>query len=249
MPFIAETGGLNGMFVDTTALREQVIDDVVASAFGSAGQRCSALRILFVPDETADGLIEGSAGRWTRWCVGDPADPATDIGPVIDADGQGGAGDARGAAGAGGEGVHRLAAPAGGDFFGPVLAEIPSADFLEREVFGPVLHVVRYDAGDLAAVAGAWPRSGYGLTLGVHSRIESFAAGGPRAGPGRQRLRQPLDHRRGGRRAALRRRGPVRHRPQGRRRPTRSSATPSSARSASISTAQGGDPSLVEPDA
>src|SRR5690606_3958115 len=86
IPFIAETGGLNGMFVDTTALKEQVIDDVILSAFGSSGQRCSALRLLYVPHDGADALIEGLKGALAAQVVGDPADPATDIGPVIDAD-------------------------------------------------------------------------------------------------------------------------------------------------------------------
>src|SRR5690606_25231331 len=84
IPFIAETGGLNAMFVDTTALREQVLDDVILSAFGSAGQRCSALRILYVPKDSAEGLIEGLKGALAAQVVGDPADPSTDIGPVID---------------------------------------------------------------------------------------------------------------------------------------------------------------------
>ena len=85
IPFIAEAGGLNGLFVDTTALKEQVIDDVIASAFGSAGQRCSALRLHMLPEETADEIIEGIAGAMDALVVGDPADPATDVGPVIDA--------------------------------------------------------------------------------------------------------------------------------------------------------------------
>src|SRR6202041_2470743 len=84
LPFIAETGGLNAMFVDTTAQREQVIDDVILSAFGSAGQRCSALRLLFLPEETADGLIQGIKGAMAGLKVDDPSDLATDIGPVID---------------------------------------------------------------------------------------------------------------------------------------------------------------------
>ena len=176
VPFIAETGGLNGMFVDTTAQREQVIDDVIVSAFGSAGQRCSALRLLFLPRDTADHLIEGLMGAMDALVVGDPSDPRTDIGPVIDA----GAKDVltahlvrlqREA-----KVLKVLAAPETGTFFGPVLAEIPSADFLEREVFGPVLHIVRYDPENLAAVAAALASRGYGLTLGVHSRIEAFAA-------------------------------------------------------------------------
>ncbi|MDO8902383.1 MAG: bifunctional proline dehydrogenase/L-glutamate gamma-semialdehyde dehydrogenase PutA [Phenylobacterium sp.] len=175
LPFIAETGGLNGMFVDTTALREQVIDDVILSAFGSAGQRCSALRILFLPAETAEGLIEGLIGAMDALVIGDPADPATDVGPVIDA-------AAREALEAHAERLdreakilHRLAAPAGGTFFGPVLAEIPRPGFLQREVFGPILHVVRYEAGQLEDMARALGGLGYGLTLGVHSRLDGFA--------------------------------------------------------------------------
>jgi RHH-type proline utilization regulon transcriptional repressor/proline dehydrogenase/delta 1-pyrroline-5-carboxylate dehydrogenase len=175
VPFIAETGGLNGMFVDTTALREQVVDDVVLSAFGSAGQRCSALRILFLPEDTADLVIETIKGAMDAMVIGDPADPTTDVGPVIDA-------EARNALQAHLERLqreakvlHRLEAPAGGTFFGPVLAEIPTARFLEREVFGPILHVVRYDPPELDKVAGELAGQGYGLTLGVHSRIDAFA--------------------------------------------------------------------------
>jgi RHH-type proline utilization regulon transcriptional repressor/proline dehydrogenase/delta 1-pyrroline-5-carboxylate dehydrogenase len=175
VPFIAETGGLNAMFVDTTALPEQVIDDVLASAFGSAGQRCSALRMLFLPKDTADQLIERLAGAMDTLVIGDPADPRTDIGPVIDEEAKGALEahlkrlkkDAK---------VWRQAkAPTGGHFFGPVLAEIPSAAALQREVFGPILHVVCYDAADLEAAAAPLVEAGYGLTLGVHSRLEAFA--------------------------------------------------------------------------
>jgi RHH-type proline utilization regulon transcriptional repressor/proline dehydrogenase/delta 1-pyrroline-5-carboxylate dehydrogenase len=176
VPFIAETGGLNGMFVDTTALREQVIDDVILSAFGSAGQRCSALRILFLPTDTADLIIEGLMGAMDALVAGDPADPRTDVGPVIDE-------GARAALEAHLARLHKhakvlkvLPTPGGeGIYFGPVLAEIPSADFLEREVFGPILHIVRYDPARLEEVAKTLARKGYGLTLGVHSRIEGFA--------------------------------------------------------------------------
>ena len=176
VPFIAETGGLNAMFVDTTALREQVIDDVIASAFGSAGQRCSALRMLFVPHDTADALIEGLAGAMDALVVADPADPRTDIGPVIDEDARSALAKHRTRLGKEAKVLHELASPKGGHFFGPVLAEIPSAAFLQREVFGPILHVVRYDANDLDAAAAPLAAAGYGLTLGVHSRIEAFAA-------------------------------------------------------------------------
>ncbi len=178
VPFIAETGGLNGMFVDTTALREQVIDDVVVSALGSAGQRCSALRLLFLPSDTADGLIEGIAGAMDALVMGDPADPMTDVGPVIDEEARAALEAHLERLGRDARVIHQLEPPADlgkGVFFGPVLAEIPSASFLEREVFGPILHVVRYDPEHLEQVAGELARSRYGLTLGVHSRIEGFA--------------------------------------------------------------------------
>ncbi len=175
VPFIAETGGLNGMFVDTTAQREQVIDDVIQSAFGSAGQRCSALRLLFLPKDTADHLIEGLVGAMDALVVADPADPKTDIGPVIDADARQILNDHLERLKREAKVLKVLTAPESGTFFGPVLAEIPSADFLEREVFGPVLHIVRYDPENLAAVAASLADRGYGLTLGVHSRIEAFA--------------------------------------------------------------------------
>ena len=175
VPFIAETGGLNAMFVDTTALREQVIDDVLTSAFGSAGQRCSALRLLFAPHETADLLIEGIAGAMEALVVGDPADPRTDVGPVIDADAKAALGAHLQRLEAGGHIIRQLTIPDGGSFFGPVLAELPDAASLQKEVFGPILHLVRYDPAKLEAAAAPLRAAGYGLTLGVHSRLESFA--------------------------------------------------------------------------
>ena len=177
VPFIAETGGLNGMFVDTSALREQVIDDVIVSAFGSAGQRCSALRLLFLPHDTADTVIEGLRGAMDALVVGNPADPATDVGPVIDEDAlaalQAHATRLQGEA----THLHRTAAhgPADGLYFPPLLAEIPSLDLIEREVFGPILHVLRYDPEHMEATAAALADKGYGLTLGIHSRLDSFA--------------------------------------------------------------------------
>lgn len=178
IPFIAETGGLNGMFIDTTALKEQVIDDVILSAFGSAGQRCSALRILYVPQDSADALIEGLKGALAVQTVADPADPKTDIGPVIDP-------ESRRALDAHVERLSKEAKiiaradlPLGaekGDLFAPTIAEIPTPDFLEREVFGPILHIYRYAPSELKSVAGKLAARGYGLTLGVHSRIEAFA--------------------------------------------------------------------------
>ncbi len=175
-PFIAETGGLNGMFVDTTAQREQVIDDVIVSAFGSAGQRCSALRLLFLPHDTADGVIEGLKGAMDALKIGDPALASIDVGPVIDTDAKGALEKHLERLKREAKVLHALDTPAAGTFFAPVLAEIPAADFLEREVFGPVLHVVRYAPEDLEQVAGALAARRYGLTLGIHSRIESFAA-------------------------------------------------------------------------
>ena len=179
IPFIAETGGLNGMFVDTTALREQVIDDVILSAFGSAGQRCSALRILFAPKDSADSLIEGLKGALAAQVVAEPSEPTTDIGPVIDA-------DAREALEAHvkrlsreGKILAQATLPAGcerGELFAPTIAEVKTPDFLEKEVFGPILHIYRYDPAKLKDVAGKLAARGYGLTLGVHSRIEAFAS-------------------------------------------------------------------------
>ncbi|WP_420825565.1 bifunctional proline dehydrogenase/L-glutamate gamma-semialdehyde dehydrogenase PutA [Terrihabitans soli] len=175
IPFIAETGGLNGMFVDTTALREQVIDDVILSAFGSAGQRCSALRLLFLPEDTADALIHGLKGAMDALVIGDPSDPATDVGPVIDMDARALLEEHMARLARDAKILHRLAAPEGGSFFPPVLAEIPSPDFLTREVFGPILHVVRYRTDRLEEVAAKLAAQRFGLTLGVHSRIDGFA--------------------------------------------------------------------------
>jgi RHH-type proline utilization regulon transcriptional repressor/proline dehydrogenase/delta 1-pyrroline-5-carboxylate dehydrogenase len=178
IPFIAETGGLNAMFVDTTALKEQVIDDVILSAFGSAGQRCSALRILYAPKEAADALIEGLKGALATQVIGDPTDPKTDIGPVIDAESRANLEAHVARLSKEAKIVARAELAAGsdkGDLFAPTIAEIPTPDFLEREVFGPILHVYRYDSKDLKSVAAALAARGYGLTLGVHSRIEAFA--------------------------------------------------------------------------
>ncbi|ANF56046.1 bifunctional proline dehydrogenase/L-glutamate gamma-semialdehyde dehydrogenase [Brevundimonas naejangsanensis] len=178
IPFIAETGGLNGMFVDTTALKEQIIDDVILSAFGSAGQRCSALRILYAPKDSADALIEGLKGALAAQVLGDPTDAKTDIGPVIDAESRANLEAHVERLSKEAKIIARAELPAGadkGDLFAPVIAEIPTPDFLEREVFGPILHVYRYDPKDLETVAGKLAARGFGLTLGVHSRIDAFA--------------------------------------------------------------------------
>ena len=178
VPFIAETGGLNGMFVDTTALKEQVIDDVILSAFGSSGQRCSALRLLYVPHDAADALIEGLKGALAVQVVGDPSDPATDIGPVIDAEAKAALEAHLERLGGDAKIVARAELPPGADkgwLFAPTIAEVPTPDYLEREVFGPILHVCRYHPSELKQTAAKLAERGYGLTLGVHSRIEAFA--------------------------------------------------------------------------
>lgn len=176
IPLIAETGGLNAMFVDTTALREQVIDDIIVSAFGSAGQRCSALRLAFLPHDTADMLIEGLQGAMDELKLGDPGLPDTDIGPVIDAEAHAmlAAYLARMATEA--KVIKQMPPLDGGHFFGPALVELSSLDQIERETFGPVLHVLRYDPDNVGEIGAALKAKGYGLTLGVHSRLERFAA-------------------------------------------------------------------------
>lgn len=175
---IAETGGQNAMIVDSTALAEQVVDDAVLSAFRSAGQRCSALRVLFLQEDVADGMIDMLSGAMDALMIGDPARLETDIGPVIDE-------TARDQLQAHVERmtqdaklIKACAAPAGADkgcFLPPHLFEIDSLDVLEREVFGPILHVVRYKARELPQVLDAIRRTRYGLTLGIHSRVESTA--------------------------------------------------------------------------
>ena len=174
VPLIAETGGLNAMIVDGTALPEQVADDVVMSAFRSAGQRCSALRLLFVQDDVADRMLEMIEGAARELVLGDPMLASTDIGPVIDQEQQ------------------RMLTehveimrktqkvrfqgevPAEGTFFAPTIVDLSNAEALDREIFGPVLHVVRWKAKDLEKVLDKIEATGFGLTLGVHTRIEDL---------------------------------------------------------------------------
>jgi RHH-type proline utilization regulon transcriptional repressor/proline dehydrogenase/delta 1-pyrroline-5-carboxylate dehydrogenase len=171
VPLIAETGGINAMIVDATALPEQVADDVVTSAFRSAGQRCSALRLLFIQDDVADRMIEMIAGAARELRIGDPSDPATHIGPVIDAEAKARLDghiermkqQAR---------VHFAGTAPDGNYVAPHIFELSDAGQLTEEVFGPVLHVVRYRANKLDHVLQSIERSGYGLTLGIHSRID-----------------------------------------------------------------------------
>jgi RHH-type transcriptional regulator, proline utilization regulon repressor / proline dehydrogenase / delta 1-pyrroline-5-carboxylate dehydrogenase len=178
VPLIAETGGVNAMIVDATALPEQVVDDAIASAFTSAGQRCSALRVLYLQDDIADKVIEMLTGAMKCLVVGDPSDFATDVGPVISE-----AALARlrqHAVRMRQESRLVYACPLEreherGHFFAPHLFELRALDQLKTEEFGPILHVARYEAEQLPQVIDAIRRTGYGLTLGVHSRLESVA--------------------------------------------------------------------------
>lgn len=179
IPLIAETGGQNAMIVDSSALAEQVVGDVLASAFDSAGQRCSALRLLCVQDDGADRVIGMLKEAMREWVMGNPDRMHTDIGPVIDA-------EARDTIEAHiarmqneGQTVTRLTRDQSdnqGTFVPPTLIEIDSISRLQREVFGPVLHVLRYKREQLGAVMDAINATGYGLTFGVHSRIDETIA-------------------------------------------------------------------------
>ncbi|WP_395000656.1 bifunctional proline dehydrogenase/L-glutamate gamma-semialdehyde dehydrogenase PutA [Sphingomonas sp.] len=174
IPLIAETGGQNVMIVDSSALPEQVTRDVIASSFQSAGQRCSALRVLFVQDDVADSMLEMIAGAMQALTVGDPRDLRTDVGPVIDE-------DAKRVL------DHHIAELTGkakllatlelpdlpGYFVAPTMIEIASLADLDAEHFGPVLHVVRWKSGELEAVIDAINATGFGLTLGLQSRIDT----------------------------------------------------------------------------
>ena len=173
---IAETGGQNALIADSSALPEQLVKDAIASAFDSAGQRCSAARVLFVQDDVADKVIAMLAGAMAELKVGDPGLLSTDVGPVIDE-------DARKLLLAHAARMDREAqliaevalddACAHGTFFAPRAYLIPSLRVLEREVFGPVLHVVRWQADQLEQVIADINATGYGLTLGIHSRIDT----------------------------------------------------------------------------
>ncbi len=169
VPLIAETGGINAMLVDSTALTEQVVQDVVTSAFRSAGQRCSALRLLLVQEDVAERTLEMLAGAMDTLIVGDPGDPATDVGPVIDAAAHKRLTDYR--ANQQGNWIHTVAAPADGHFVPPTAIRLPSIGDLTQEWFGPILHVATWKAGELEATIAAINAKGFGLTMGLHSRI------------------------------------------------------------------------------
>jgi RHH-type proline utilization regulon transcriptional repressor/proline dehydrogenase/delta 1-pyrroline-5-carboxylate dehydrogenase len=173
VPFIAETGGINAMIVDSTALPEQVVVDVVTSAFRSAGQRCSALRLLVLQEEIAERTLEMLAGAMDALVVGDPADPKTDVGPVID----------RGAYDrlmahreeTRGRWIKTTSVPEGGLYVPPTLIGLDRIEDVKKEWFGPLLHVTTWKAGQLAETVARVNASGFGLTMGLHSRIARAA--------------------------------------------------------------------------
>jgi RHH-type proline utilization regulon transcriptional repressor/proline dehydrogenase/delta 1-pyrroline-5-carboxylate dehydrogenase len=176
IPLIAETGGQNALIVDSSALPEQVVQDVLSSAFDSAGQRCSALRVLFLQEDIADKTIKMLKGAMQELRVGVPDRLATDIGPVIDREAQQNLLAHIEATRASAKQYFALELPAAlqgqGTFVPPTVLEIGSMAELQREVFGPVLHIVRYRRADLGKVIDTINGTGYGLTLGVHSRID-----------------------------------------------------------------------------
>lgn len=171
---IAETGGQNAMIVDSSALPEQVVRDVVASAFQSAGQRCSALRVLYLQEDVADTMLTMIRGAFEALSVGDPARLATDVGPVIDESARARLEAHVASCEARGYPVTRRVlseAAAKGCFVAPTIIELPAISALSDEHFGPVLHVVRFKAGELGKVVADINATGFGLTLGLHSRI------------------------------------------------------------------------------
>lgn len=173
VPLIAETGGINAMIVDSTALPEQVVADVVTSAFRSAGQRCSALRLLLVQEDIAEGLIEMLAGAMDLLSLGDAGDPRTDVGPVIDRAAYDRLMAYREQARA--RWVKTVPAPVEGLFVPPTLIRLDSVEALDREWFGPLLHVATWKAGALEETIARVNAKGYGLTMGLHSRIARAA--------------------------------------------------------------------------
>jgi RHH-type proline utilization regulon transcriptional repressor/proline dehydrogenase/delta 1-pyrroline-5-carboxylate dehydrogenase len=176
---IAETGGMNAMIVDSSALPEQAVRDVLASAFDSAGQRCSAARLLFVQNDVADRVTKMLKGAMSELKIGDPLDYATDVGPVIDEEARITLEGHKARMKA--EEKVLIDLPLGsecahGTFVAPAAFELASLAPLKREVFGPVLHVVRFAGDRIADVCEALNATGFGLTLGLHTRIETTAA-------------------------------------------------------------------------
>ncbi|MBW3513691.1 bifunctional proline dehydrogenase/L-glutamate gamma-semialdehyde dehydrogenase PutA [Shewanella sp. NKUCC01_JLK] len=178
IPLIAETGGQNAMVVDSTSQPEQVVNDVVSSSFTSAGQRCSALRVLFLQEDIADRVIEVLQGAMDELVIGNPSSIKTDVGPVIDATAKANLDAHIDHIKQVGKLIKQMPLPAGtenGHFVSPTAVEIDSIKVLEKEHFGPILHVIRYKAAELSQVINEINSTGFGLTLGIHSRNEGHA--------------------------------------------------------------------------
>ena len=171
-PLIAETGGLNAMIVDSTALPEQAVQAIVESAFQSAGQRCSALRCLYVQEDIADSFVEMLTGAMDALCMGAPWQLSTDVGPVIDEVAHNGIAAHIQKARAEGRLMHELTTPNSGTFIGPSLIRVNGIGDLEREIFGPVLHLATFGATELDKVIDEINATGYGLTFGLMTRID-----------------------------------------------------------------------------
>ncbi|WP_299624068.1 bifunctional proline dehydrogenase/L-glutamate gamma-semialdehyde dehydrogenase PutA [uncultured Tateyamaria sp.] len=171
-PLIAETGGLNAMIVDSTALPEQAVRSIVESAFQSAGQRCSALRCLYVQEDIAKPFTEMLIGAMDALDVGNPWKLSTDVGPVIDTQARAGIDAHIAKAVSEGRLLHRLKTPSHGTFVAPTLIKVDGIADMEREIFGPVLHIATFKSGDLDRVIDDINATGYGLTFGLHTRID-----------------------------------------------------------------------------
>jgi RHH-type proline utilization regulon transcriptional repressor/proline dehydrogenase/delta 1-pyrroline-5-carboxylate dehydrogenase len=171
-PLIAETGGLNAMLVDSTALPEQAVRDILAASFQSAGQRCSALRCLYVQEDVAEAVQDMLSGAMDELTLGDPWVLATDIGPVIDAEAQADIAAYIAAARAEGRVIKEMPARTQGHFIAPAVIRVTGIAAMPREIFGPVLHVVPFKASQIDAVIAAVNATGYGLTFGLHTRID-----------------------------------------------------------------------------
>ena len=169
---IAETGGLNAMIVDSTALPEQAVRDILASSFQSAGQRCSALRILYIQKDVEKKVLEMLEGAMNALTIGDPWDLSTDVGPVIDSDAQKSIKAYCADMEKAGKLVAKLKAPKDGRFVAPHVFKVKGIEEMDREIFGPVLHVATFKANELDKVIAAVNRKGFGLTFGLHTRIE-----------------------------------------------------------------------------
>lgn len=172
-PLVAETGGMNAMIVDSTALPEQVVRDVLASSFQSAGQRCSALRMLYVQKDIADNLLEMLYGAMEELGIGDPWLLSTDVGPVIDETARKKITDHCSKYEQQGKLLKKLRVPGNGLFVSPAVLSVSGIEELEEEIFGPVLHVATFEAKDIDKVVDSVNAKGYGLTFGIHSRVDS----------------------------------------------------------------------------